>query len=294
MIITYLYDDSADYNFDPADILVSDGNVRLTEPYSTDNPDITPWDPAETIGIGYLSGFSADVEIPAGSTIRYIVQSDGTEYYHDGAEWIESTGYSESNTVEQIEEYLEDFFLSDAADVRIIAYLHSDDGLVTPVLSELSFSYVQESYIGITYADRYCVKMGHSEWANLTDDAKREAILRAMQYIESRTFKGEKASAVQDLQFPRANIIYNGYELGSSDIPENLKKAVAEAAYLESQTPGILQPNLERGGMIISKTVDVLETQWADKAPARTNFIMLDGYLKGLTRSGSIWEVIRA
>ena len=241
--IIYSFEDSADYNFDPSDIVVSDGLANLKEPYSIDNPDITTWDAERITGLGYLTDFSADTLIPAGTAVKFVIQVDDVMYFHDGTEWSESTGYAESNTAEQIAEYLPDFIINNDSDIRIIAYLHSSSGIATPVLSEISFGYIQESYVGLSYINRYCAKMGYTAWDSITDTAKREAILRAMNYIESRCFKGIKYSEDQDLQFPRSGVIYQGYELAIDMIPDKLKRAVAEAAYLESQTAGVLQPS---------------------------------------------------
>lgn len=58
-------------------------------------------------------------------------------------------------------------------------------------------------------------------------------ILRAMDFIESLDFIGEKHEETQSLQWPRDYVFIDGYSVESDEIPKEVKIAVYEAVKLE-------------------------------------------------------------
>ena len=60
-----------------------------------------------------------------------------------------------------------------------------------------------------------------------------QKILRAMDYIESLAFVGEKHEETQALQWPRDYVFIDGYSVESDQIPNEVKVAVYEAIKLE-------------------------------------------------------------
>ena len=60
-----------------------------------------------------------------------------------------------------------------------------------------------------------------------------QKILRAMDYIESLSFVGQKNEETQPLQWPRAYVLIDGYSVDSNEIPNELKVAVYEAIKLD-------------------------------------------------------------
>lgn len=60
-----------------------------------------------------------------------------------------------------------------------------------------------------------------------------QKILRAMDYIESLVFVGEKHEETQPLQWPRDYVYIDGYSVESYEIPKELKAALYEAVKLE-------------------------------------------------------------
>jgi len=60
-----------------------------------------------------------------------------------------------------------------------------------------------------------------------------QKILRAMDYIESLSFVGQKNTETQALQWPRAYVLIDGYSVESNEIPIQLKTAVYEAVKVE-------------------------------------------------------------
>ena len=60
-----------------------------------------------------------------------------------------------------------------------------------------------------------------------------QKILRAMDYIESLDFVGQKHEETQALQWPRDYVYIDGYSIDSDVIPEQVRKAVYEAVKAE-------------------------------------------------------------
>lgn len=60
-----------------------------------------------------------------------------------------------------------------------------------------------------------------------------QKILRAMDYIESLNFVGQKHEETQSLQWPRDYVYIDGYSVESDEIPPEVKKAVYEATKVE-------------------------------------------------------------
>lgn len=91
------------------------------------------------------------------------------------------------------------------------------------------------SYIDTAYLDSYASDR------NLTiptvEVDKETAILLAMDYIESfrMRFTGSKATELQSLQWPRKYAWVDCYEFADDEIPNELKKAVAQLV-VEQQT----------------------------------------------------------
>lgn len=61
----------------------------------------------------------------------------------------------------------------------------------------------------------------------------QQKILRAMDYIESLDFVGQKHEETQALQWPRDYVYIDGYSIESDEIPAEVKKAVYEATKVE-------------------------------------------------------------
>lgn len=132
-IIEYDFKNSADYTF-PESIDVENGVVRLVKPYVTSNPAIIPTAP---MSIDMLVRLEIGGSAEAGNDIKHTVEIAGVEYWWDGAAWVPSSGYIESNTAAEItafSRYLE--ILSHTKTCRIVTYLHSS-GSYTPTLSHL-------------------------------------------------------------------------------------------------------------------------------------------------------------
>lgn len=152
------------------------------------------------------------------------------------------------------------------------------------------------TYVSVDYVDSYCELRGLVAWTASTDtDTKEQAILRAMDYIESRPFKGTKSEYENPCEFPRVglylnsqtyNYTVNGYTISNylvedNEIPANLKKAQSQAAYEEFMSPGCLQINMDKDSFVIRKKIDVIETEY-QSGKEETIYKKVDSFLKDL------------
>lgn len=143
------------------------------------------------------------------------------------------------------------------------------------------------SYITYDYAENYHTLRGNSAWVDGNPLAKQQAIIRATQSIDAlykAYWLDGRVDDEQELEFPRGE---------EETIPKNLKKAVAEAALRELETPNGLAPDLDRGGKIKKVKADVVEVEYMDGASALTVYTMLDGLLADLI-SGTPGAIINS
>jgi hypothetical protein len=103
----------------------ADDTIYLTEPLPTDD----------------VTAFVATVTAAGSDEVKYTIEVDGTEKYWDGDSWETSNGtFAQANTAAEINTNATTL-LSSTSIVRIIAYLHSDDGSTTPQLNNLVVTY---------------------------------------------------------------------------------------------------------------------------------------------------------
>ena len=145
------------------------------------------------------------------------------------------------------------------------------------------------TYISLDYADTYCEDMGYTAWASCTETEREAAILRAMRYIEGLSWKGIKYDYDDALKWPRSGVYdEDGYAIDYDEIPTAVKKALAQAAYEESQSSGVLLPTYQTG--IKREKIDVIEIEYFGNstvsAPGKV-FDAILSYVKGLIEDGS-------
>jgi len=140
------------------------------------------------------------------------------------------------------------------------------------------------TYADEVYVDAYCAGLGLAEWAAKTAEEKESAILRAMQYIESRAWKGAKAEELYPLEWPRAAVEdRNGFAIDEDEIPENVKKALAEAAHREADSPRGLQKDLKGSPQVKRSKAGSLETEFfAGTEEAGARLVLIEALLVGL------------
>jgi hypothetical protein len=152
------------------------------------------------------------------------------------------------------------------------------------------------SYVTVAEVTTFCSDRGLTSWAELGSPDKITAIIRGMDYVETFNFKGEKYSYDDPLEWPRVGVyddinLEPEFEEYYQEIPPGLKNAVCRAAYEESVSPGVLQTSLTSG--IRREKIDVLEIEYFGTQPSRVVYQTIEGYLKGLLKSGNVLTVLR-
>lgn len=104
------------------------------------------------------------------------------------------------------------------------------------------------SYLDRDDADAYIIDRSDAGvWLTASDAEKDAALVTATRFLDDKAWIGQAVSVSQNLGWPRVNAKYYDnrlglvVELGETDIPENLKRAVAETALYYLQNPGVYQ-----------------------------------------------------
>ncbi len=145
------------------------------------------------------------------------------------------------------------------------------------------------SYVSVADVDAYHLDLGNTTWTG-TDAVKEAAMLRAMAWIESQSWKGRKTAYENPLSWPRVDVVTReGYTIPEDEVPAPVVKALCEAALVEIESVGALRPALERGGQIKSESIDgAVSVTYRDNAPVTTQFYAIQGYLGGLVKSANM------
>lgn len=156
-----------------------------------------------------------------------------------------------------------------------------------------------DAYASIETIHAYAVKVGASFPITGSDTPSTAAAIAAAEAAARRAtawidgeygprFIGEPASASQALEWPRKDAWYRGEELPDDTIPPKIAEAMCEAAIRELAEPGIMSPDLDRGGRVKSESVDgAVAVTYMDGAPTETTFTVIDGKLRGLIRAAA-------
>lgn len=148
------------------------------------------------------------------------------------------------------------------------------------------------AYADRTYVTAYHAERGNAAWTG-DDEALDAAIVRSTFAIDGKhrsVYSGTKASGTQSLAWPRTGAVdADGYGFDDDEIPENLKRAVAEGALVELVEPGSLTPVTTPGVKMKREKVDVIEeeTQYDGASNLGTLvWTVIDGYLSDLLNGG--------
>jgi hypothetical protein len=165
-----------------------------------------------------------------------------------------------------------------------------------------------DSYFSLVEATAYFTARGVTAWTG-TDTVKEQAARKGTSYLDNayrNRWKGYRTEQAQALAWPRVGsggdsrfrwpgqsfAVYgivdeDGFEIPTDTVPEQIKRAAMEAALLSMSVT--LEPTLERGGQIKSKTETVgpisESTTWMDGAPAVDRHSAIEGLLRGLVTS---------
>ncbi|GDY37694.1 DnaT-like ssDNA-binding protein [Acidovorax sp. NB1] len=150
-----------------------------------------------------------------------------------------------------------------------------------------------ESYISVANADAFHAARGNAAWAPLSTEAKEQALRKATDYMGrySGRWKGERLNAGQVLDWPRAGVVVDGYEINWETVPAAIANACALLALKASA--GDIAPDL--GPQKQSVKVGPIETTYAPGTRQATRYqsaeTLLAPYLAG--SAGQV-RVVRA
>jgi len=149
-----------------------------------------------------------------------------------------------------------------------------------------------EDGTGVASANSYITVQEAKDYAALrnltlpTVDADIEPlIIKAFDYLEGFSYKGEPTSPPQDAEFPRDGLYIQGVLFDKNSIPPKLKKAQSQLTYEATQTD--LLPTGD-GREVIKEKVDVIEVQYAEKGTSvsKPSFSSVESLLSDLVKTG--------
>ena len=143
-----------------------------------------------------------------------------------------------------------------------------------------------ESYCSVADATTYHAARGNTAWAALTTDALREAALRKatdfMRQAYRSRWQGVKVDEDQALDWPRYDVVVEGYVIASNIVPAEVKNACAELALRASAAD--LNPDLKQGKT--SVTVGSISTTYDKNSPQWKRYRAIDAMLAPYLKAG--------
>ena len=139
----------------------------------------------------------------------------------------------------------------------------------------------------VSGADSYVTLAEFKAWADKrgvtygTDEVVTQQVYRAMDYIESLNFIGEKSDENQALQWPRDQVVIDGYYIDSDEMPNELKVAVYESIKAEIDGDSRMTASDRR---TISEKVGELQVTYANNADVKRSIPAVTKALRKLIR----------
>lgn len=151
-----------------------------------------------------------------------------------------------------------------------------------------------DTYSDVAYTDAYLASMGYTIWAPLLTAEKEAAKRMASRHLDSyaKTYTGTRSTMEQGLEWPRVGGVFsNQFDIPTTTIPENLKRAECELAVRAAQ--GLLTTD-SQGGYVTQERLGDLSVSYSDKSRQAniTRFKVVDDLLAPLL-SSNIGRVMR-
>jgi len=109
-----------------------------------------------------------------------------------------------------------------------------------------------------------------------------DLLIKAMDYIESNNFIGRKKTMSQALQWPRYDVVIDGFYPESTEIPLLLKDALCEVVI---GIDGGTNPLANVPRETVKEKVDVIEVEYSASARPQTYLLAAETKLKKITKS---------
>lgn len=159
------------------------------------------------------------------------------------------------------------------------------------------------SYVDLSFFNNYLTTFGVSYTGN--DAAKEILLLKSMQYLESfrSRFKGSKVASTQSLQWPRIDVVIDGFDVLETTIPVELKNMQCQLAVEQiAGKPLFPLPKTSTSeGAVIEKTIGPLTKKFASPSKSYPQvstyepivFASVQIYLNVLLKSCQYLETVR-
>lgn len=152
----------------------------------------------------------------------------------------------------------------------------------------------------VTGANSYITVAEYNTWADARfgagratapadDTAAEQLILRAMDYFETKAFKGIKSQESQPLQWPRDGVIVDNYYVDSDEIPKEVKFSIYELAYAEESGNGQFNV-VDR--KVTREKVDVIEIEYSATSGSRNTVVAASATMRKLLKGGGGFGVV--
>ena len=139
-----------------------------------------------------------------------------------------------------------------------------------------------ESYASVAAADARCASLGLTTWAALVEVDKEIALRKAALFMATyRTrWAGRRVHQHQALDWPRYNVVVDGFMVPSTSVPTDVVNACIDLAVRAGSGEDLL-PDLDTGSNVIKKDkTGPLETEYfQNTTDARERFVAVDALL---------------
>lgn len=149
------------------------------------------------------------------------------------------------------------------------------------------------TYATTAQADAYLAARGAEKWAELDDDGKTIALIRAADTLNSYNWKGVTAKPGRVMTWPRKGVAYaDGTPVKEDEVPLQIVNAQCElAGAIVTNEADPLAPVDTTVGAVTSEKVDVIAVSYAEPDSNAytgiTGYPAVDGLLKQFLRGGS-------
>ena len=114
-------------------------------------------------------------------------------------------------------------------------------------------------------------------------------LIQAMDYIEQQSFKGNKGTDTQALQWPRWGVVVDSYYVSNDSIPDLLKEAQMEVALgIDAGNNPLASVSRETK----REKVGEIEVEYMDRAYDSTHLKAVDNKLRKLLKHGGMNAVV--
>ena len=106
--------------------------------YSRNNPTIKNTTVLKSQGIDSIEYTETNYAL---DYVRHAIEVNGVNKYWNGSSWAISSGFSETSEASDVEDNISSLNISSGADIRFVGFLHSNNGVQTPILSNVEITY---------------------------------------------------------------------------------------------------------------------------------------------------------